>query len=311
MIFDYCVVGGGIVGLATAMELLKKRPGCSLIVLEKESGLAQHQSGHNSGVIHSGIYYQPGSLKAELCRRGVLATESFCDEHQIPYDVCGKMLVATSALEAERMNALFARAKENRIAAERLDAEELKRREPNIAGVGALFIPSTGIVDYRRVAQAMGDAICSSGGEIEFNVKVDAIEEHPGEVAITAGERRWTAKQLIACAGLAIRSRGPDGQAQNRISNHSVSRRVLPPSSSSERNCAAPDLPDSQSGAALSRHSPHPNDRWRDDSGAERGARLRPRGLPQVFVRLEGRCGILRLSWILENHPQQFEIGFD
>ena len=199
---DYCVVGGGIVGLATAMELLKKRPGSSLVVLEKESGLAQHQTGHNSGVIHSGIYYQPGSLKAELCRRGVLATESFCQEHGIAYEVCGKLLVATSALEAERMNALFERAKENHIGAERLDAEELKRREPNIVGVGALFIPSTGIVDYRSVAEAMGEVIRSSGGQIEFNIKVDAIEEGPGDVAITAGERRWTAKQLIACAGL-------------------------------------------------------------------------------------------------------------
>ena len=202
MIFDYCIIGGGIVGLATAMELLKRRPGSSLIMLEKEGRLSQHQTGHNSGVIHAGIYYPPGSLKAELCRRGALATKRFCEEHRIPYETCGKMLVATSALEAERMNALFERAKKNQVDVEQLDAEELKRREPNIVGVGALFVRSTGIVDYRLVAEAMGQVIRSSGGEIEFNTEVNAIQESPGDVVICAGERRWTAKQLIACAGL-------------------------------------------------------------------------------------------------------------
>jgi (S)-2-hydroxyglutarate dehydrogenase len=202
MVLDYCVIGGGIVGLATAMELLRQRPGSSLVILEKESGLAQHQTGHNSGVIHAGIYYAPGSLKAELCRRGALATKSFCEEHGIAYEVCGKMLVATNSLEAERMDMLFERARKNNIDVERLDAEELKRREPNIVGVGALFVKSTGIVDYRLVAEAMGRVIRSSGGEIEFGIKVNCIEEKPNEVLIAAGERRWTAKRLVVCAGL-------------------------------------------------------------------------------------------------------------
>src|ERR1017187_1676067 len=105
MIFDYCVIGGGIVGLATAMELLRRRPDSTLILLEKESALAQHQTGHNSGVIHSGIYYAPGSLKANLCRRGELATKRFCEEHAIPFSVCGKILVATNALELGRLDA--------------------------------------------------------------------------------------------------------------------------------------------------------------------------------------------------------------
>src|SRR5271169_6864569 len=104
MTFDFCVVGGGIVGLATAMELLRRRPGSSLVLLEKENALAQHQTGHNSGVIHAGIYYAPGSLKASLCRRGELATKRFCEEHSIPYAVCGKMLVATNALELQRLD---------------------------------------------------------------------------------------------------------------------------------------------------------------------------------------------------------------
>lgn len=202
MVFDYCVVGGGVVGLATGVELLKRRPGSSLVLLEKEGSLAQHQTGHNSGVIHAGIYYAPGSLKAELCRRGAMATKTFCKEHRIPYEVCGKILVATSALEAERMNTLFERARKNHIEVERLDAGELKRREPNIVGMGGLFVRSTGIVDYRLVADAMGQVIRSSGGEIEFNIQVGAIQESPHEVVISAGEQRWTAKQLIACAGL-------------------------------------------------------------------------------------------------------------
>src|SRR3982751_5421021 len=107
MIDDFCIIGGGIVGLATAMTHLERRSSARLVLPAKENTLGQHQTGHNSGVIHAGIYYPPGSLKADLCRRGALATKRFCEEHRIPYEVCGKMLVATSALEAERMNALF------------------------------------------------------------------------------------------------------------------------------------------------------------------------------------------------------------
>jgi len=208
MIYDYCVIGGGIVGLATAMKLLESRPGASLVVLEKEESLGRHQTGHNSGVIHAGIYYAPGSLKAELCRRGAQATKDFCTAHGIAFDVCGKLLVATNALEVERMDALFERAKQNKIDVERLDAGQLKEREPNISGVGAILATSTGIVDYKLVCEAMGRVIGLAGGEIEFGVEVSEIRETAGEVAIAArvkapkGERRWSAKQLVACAGL-------------------------------------------------------------------------------------------------------------
>jgi (S)-2-hydroxyglutarate dehydrogenase len=200
--FDYCVIGGGIVGLATTMALLKKRPGTRIVILEKENGLAQHQTGHNSGVIHAGIYYAPGSLKADLCRRGAVATKSFCDEHGIPYEVCGKMLVATNAAEGERMNALFERAQMNNIDVVRVDEQELREREPKIVGVGALFVKTTGIVDYRRVSDVMGEVIRSLGGKIEFGVRVDAIRESQSEVVIGAGQQRWTASRLVACAGL-------------------------------------------------------------------------------------------------------------
>jgi L-2-hydroxyglutarate oxidase len=202
MIFDYCVIGGGIVGLATAMKLLEKRPGASLVVLEKEVSLGLHQTGHNSGVIHAGIYYTPGSLKADLCRRGAQATKDFCTEHGIPFEVCGKLLVATNALEAQRMDALYERSIKNNIEVERLDAQELKRREPNITGVGALFLSATGIVNYKLVCDAMGRVIEAAEGQIELGIEVSEIQESAKEVAIRAGERRWTAKQLVACAGL-------------------------------------------------------------------------------------------------------------
>jgi L-2-hydroxyglutarate oxidase len=202
MLYDYCVIGGGIVGLAAGMELLNKRPGASLIILEQENALAQHQTGRNSGVIHAGIYYQPGSLKAQLCRRGALATKTFCQQHAIPYEVCGKLLVATNPLEAGRMKGLIERAAKNDIEVEQLDASELRRREPNITGVAALFVKSTGIVDYKLVSQAMGQVIRSQGGEIRFGVQVDGIKETPSHVVISSGEQRCKARQLIACAGL-------------------------------------------------------------------------------------------------------------
>jgi L-2-hydroxyglutarate oxidase len=202
MIYDFCVVGGGIVGLATAMTLLQRRPGASLILLEKESSLGRHQTGHNSGVIHAGIYYTPGSLKAELCRRGSQATKDFCAEHGIPLEVCGKHLIATNAVEVERMDALYARSIKNNVAVERIDAQELQRREPNIRGLGALFLAATGIVDYKLICETMGRVVRSAGGTIQLGVEVTEIREASGEVVIAARNRRWTAKQLIACAGL-------------------------------------------------------------------------------------------------------------
>jgi (S)-2-hydroxyglutarate dehydrogenase len=200
--YDYCVIGGGIVGLATAMQLLELDPGAKLVLLEKESVLAMHQTGHNSGVIHSGIYYAPGSLKADLCKRGERATKQFCTEHGIPFVTCGKTLVATSPLELERMAALVVRAAENGIEVEQLDQAELARREPNIAGLGALFVPATAIVDYRAVCAAMGRVIRERGGEIVLGAEVTAIRETATDVTVRAGARSWTADRLVVCGGL-------------------------------------------------------------------------------------------------------------
>ncbi|MBV6287330.1 L-2-hydroxyglutarate oxidase [Pseudomonas aegrilactucae] len=202
MIYDYCIIGGGIVGLATAMALLERQPGASLVILEKETTLARHQTGHNSGVIHAGIYYAPGSLKADLCKRGAQATKDFCDTHAIKYDVCGKLLVASTPLEVQRMQALYERSQQNGLTVERLDAAELQRREPNIVGLGGLFVASTGIVDYTQVCQAMARVIQAAGGEICLDTRVTAIFESGDNVTVSSDDRVWRAKQLVACAGL-------------------------------------------------------------------------------------------------------------
>ncbi|WP_371731772.1 L-2-hydroxyglutarate oxidase [Shinella sp. AETb1-6] len=200
--FDYCIIGGGIVGLATAMRLLEGRPGCSLILIEKEDALGRHQTGHNSGVIHAGIYYPPGSLKAELCRKGAEATKAFCAENDIRFETCGKLLVATSDLEIQRMDALYERSKQNTIEVYRVSEEELKEREPNIRGRGALFVPSTGIVSYAEVCQAMGRRIAKLGGDIRLSTRVTGIRETIDAVDVASEGESWRARKLVACAGL-------------------------------------------------------------------------------------------------------------
>ncbi|NWA08988.1 L-2-hydroxyglutarate oxidase [Pseudomonas gingeri] len=202
MIYDFCIIGGGIVGLATAMELLKRQPGASLVILEKEATLARHQTGHNSGVIHAGIYYAPGSLKADLCKRGAQATKDFCREHGIRFEVCGKVLVASTPLEVQRMDALYERSQLNGLKVERLDADELRRREPNIVGLGGLFLDATGIVDYRQVCEAMARVIRTGGGEIRLEKTVTAIRENTDSVTVSTEDDVWQARKLVACAGL-------------------------------------------------------------------------------------------------------------
>lgn len=202
MDYDVCIIGGGIVGLATARELTRLRPGARIVLLEKEQALAMHQTGHNSGVIHAGIYYKPGSLKADLCRRGAVAMKAFCLEKSIAFKTPGKLVVATNAIECARLTALAANARQNNIEFEHLTTAELREREPNIRGIEAIFVPSSGIVDYRAVCQAMADDITKAGGLIELGVKVDSISEHNEVVTVCAGARSWTAKKMIACAGL-------------------------------------------------------------------------------------------------------------
>ncbi|MCA9878996.1 MAG: L-2-hydroxyglutarate oxidase [Thermomicrobiales bacterium] len=200
--FDLVVIGGGIVGLSTAMQLTERYLGLSVAVLEKEPVLASHQTGRNSGVIHAGVYYQPGSLKARFCREGVAATEAFCDERGIPYEQCGKLLVATDPDELPRMNALFERAQQNGIVIEKLDQMEIARREPRIRSLGGLWSPTTGIVDYGRVARAMAEVVEERGGAILPNTEVLHIEEAPSGVVLETAHDRVRARHAISAAGL-------------------------------------------------------------------------------------------------------------
>ncbi|WP_261795883.1 L-2-hydroxyglutarate oxidase [Mobilicoccus massiliensis] len=215
-LYDFAVIGGGIVGLATAMRLLAERPGSSLVVIEKEDRVAAHQTGHNSGVIHAGIYYKPGSHKAKLCKEGAVRTRQFCDEHGIPYRNTGKLIVATNEAELERMNALYERALINELDVEKIDEAELKRREPNITGIGAIWLTSTGIVDYKAVCRTMAEVIERAGGTIRLGTKVTDITESLSEVRIdvestdgggrhsaaTHGGQTLYAKQLVVCGGI-------------------------------------------------------------------------------------------------------------
>ncbi len=203
MRYDFCVVGGGIVGLATAREILERRPGAGLVLLEKEADLAAHQTGHNSGVIHAGVYYPPGSLKARLCRAGNRQTKQFCAEHGIPVEECGKLIVATTPTEVRRLADLRKRCEANDIVAHEVAGADLVTLEPRIAGLAALLVPSTGIVDYRRVALALAEEIRKLGGETRVRTCVHGIAERSVEVEISPAEGEpILAGQLIVCAGL-------------------------------------------------------------------------------------------------------------
>lgn len=202
MIFDYVIIGGGIVGLSTAWQLLQRDPDNKVLIVEKESAVAQHQTGHNSGVIHAGIYYEPGSLKAEFCKRGVTDTIAFCNDNNIPYEQCGKLIVATDQTELQRMHALYERALKNELDVALLDAAQLAEKEPNISGLGAIYLKTTGIVDYKRIASAMATNIVNMGGELRLASHVHRIEEHDDFVEVFTSEYSVQARYLVACGGL-------------------------------------------------------------------------------------------------------------
>ncbi|WP_375056302.1 L-2-hydroxyglutarate oxidase [Zobellella sp. DQSA1] len=200
--FDFIIIGGGIVGMSTAWQLKKNYPDSKMLVLEKESGPAHHQTGHNSGVIHAGVYYTPGSLKAKFCLEGNIATKAFCQEHGIPYDECGKLLVATNPLEMERMKALWDRSEANGLERYWLNADELKEREPSITGMGAIFVPSSGIVSYKQVTAAMGREFERLGGEIRYHAEVTGLKEEATQVVVQTSQGEFYGKYLVSCSGL-------------------------------------------------------------------------------------------------------------
>lgn len=200
---DAIVVGGGIVGLATALALLSSRPGASLVLLEKEQRLAAHQTGRNSGVIHSGLYYKPGSLKATTCVRGRVMLEKFCDEHGLRHERCGKVVIATRDDQIPRIDELERRARANGLTGvRRIAIDELREREPHAAGVAALLVAETGIVDYSDVARAYAAEVTRRGGEIRTGARVTALQLRGGRAVAESTAGDIEGRVLIACAGL-------------------------------------------------------------------------------------------------------------
>jgi L-2-hydroxyglutarate oxidase len=201
---DLAVVGAGILGLAVAREALRRYPGIEVAVLEKEPSVATHQTGHNSGVLHAGVYYAPGSLKAKLCVAGSRAMYAYCDEHGIPYERCGKVIVATDEAEVERLEELFSRSKQNGVPDVRLlDQDDLGEVEPSVQGVRALHSPATGVVDFRRVALTMAQEITRGGATIHTDCVVQRIRRVDGGIIrLDATGASLDARAVITCGGV-------------------------------------------------------------------------------------------------------------
>lgn len=201
--YDITIIGAGIIGLATAYQVLASTPYLRLAILEKEKDIAQHQTGHNSGVIHSGIYYKPGSLKAKNCVSGVEMLLAFCQKHDIPYSLCGKLIVATKEEELPRLHELYRRGTLNGVKDLKLISKtEIKKIEPNSNGIEAIHSPNTGIVDYKKVSQKLLEEIISLGGEIFLNHKVNKIIENRSEIVIHTNNEEFLTEKLINCSGL-------------------------------------------------------------------------------------------------------------
>ncbi|HET9410001.1 MAG TPA: L-2-hydroxyglutarate oxidase [Candidatus Sulfotelmatobacter sp.] len=201
--YDLIVIGAGVVGLAVAREIATRYPRLRLLVLEKEDQVARHQSGHNSGVIHSGIYYKPGSLKARLCVTGARAMVEFCREHGIPHKVCGKVIVATRPEELPRLEELRKRGEQNGlIGVRQISPEELREIEPHAGGLAALFVPSTGITDFAQVCRKYVELITQAGGTVLNAARASAVKRNSNEIVIETPRGAFSAQAVINCAGL-------------------------------------------------------------------------------------------------------------
>jgi (S)-2-hydroxyglutarate dehydrogenase len=201
--FDIVIIGGGIIGLSTAMHLQLIRPQAQLLVVEKEGAVAQHQSGHNSGVIHSGVYYKPGSLKARLCVQGAAAMLEFCREHNLPHQICGKVIVATCAGEIPALEMLEQRGEANGLARLRmLSREQLREIEPHCGGVRALHVPGTGITDYAAVCRKYSEIISGRGGNVSTGMEVTGLRQHGAEMTVETNRGSFAARFIVNCAGL-------------------------------------------------------------------------------------------------------------
>lgn len=201
--YDVIIAGAGLVGLASGLKILEQKPGTKLLILEKENTVAKHQSGHNSGVIHSGIYYKPGSLKAQNCIHGYNLLLEFCNKENIPYEICGKVIVAVDENELPGLQNIYERGLANGLKGIRLiDKDELKEYEPHAGGIKAIHVPQTGIIDYKVVAGKYAENIRLLDGEIMFNEKVSVVTQKNSVINIATRNRSLTSKVFINCCGL-------------------------------------------------------------------------------------------------------------
>ena len=200
---DFIVIGGGIVGLATGLRILEARPGAKLLLLEKEDSLGRHQTGRNSGVLHAGLYYKPGSLKAKLAVEGLRQMVSFCQTHKVSYEQCGKIVVATEPNELPRLEKLMQRGVANGLKGLRkLSAEEIREIEPHAAGLAAIHVPEEGIVDYAGVVEAMAKELRTLGGDIRTGERVEGLKAAGGIWSVKTPNETYETTQVVACAGL-------------------------------------------------------------------------------------------------------------
>lgn len=219
--FDAAVIGGGIVGLATAWRLTQLKPEWSIVVIEKEPTLAFHQTGRNSGVIHSGIYYRPGSLRASNCRDGKRQLEEFCDQHGVAWQRTGKVIVATSDEQLPPLQTIYDRGQQNGVQCEMIDVDRLKELEPHCAGIRAIHVPESGIVDYPGVCSKLGELLIHHGVRIQFGMKVTGLRQKTDFVRIETSLGNVNAKQVINCGGL-------HSDRIARLSGQAMKERIVP-----------------------------------------------------------------------------------
>jgi L-2-hydroxyglutarate oxidase len=200
--YDVAIIGAGIVGLATGYQLTRRFPQLRLVIVEKESSLAQHQTGHNSGVLHTGIYYKPGSLKAVNCRTGKAAMEAFCRDEGVPFDICGKVIVAVTADDLPALDRIYERGQANGVACTMIDQARLKELEPHAQGVRAIHVPEAGIIDYPQVCQRLAEHIRRHEGQIVTSARVVKVHTATDEVQVETTAGTYAAGYVVNCAGL-------------------------------------------------------------------------------------------------------------
>ena len=222
MKYDFIIVGAGIVGLATALKLIEKDPKQKILILEKENRISAHQTGNNSGVIHSGIYYKPGSLKAKNCVKGYKQLINFCDKHNVKYDLCGKVIVAVEQSELNYLDILLERGRANGLSdLRKISKEELNEIEPYVNGIAGLFVPQTGIIDYKDVSEKYVEIFLSKGGVLHLNDKVIDFHESSSEIEVITNKGNYNANAVITCGGL-------QSDILARKTNHDLDLKIIP-----------------------------------------------------------------------------------